>query len=662
VNWLTPLTGVLLAAAVIPPLILLYFLKLRRKSHPIASTLLWQTSVEDLHANAPFQRLRWSLLLLLQLIVLLLLVLSVMQPRIQFSGQRGGKTVIMIDNSASMTATDVEDDATRLDQAKRRARETVEKLYSGGWLSQSPGETMVIAFSDRAEILSRFTDSKPALLNAIDSVQPTHGETKLEEALKLARAYTTNTVDPNTGELRPIDDPPAIELFSDGAIADLDDQVLRGEELIFNAIGTPEAANVAITAISVDRPFDQPTFVEVFVSLANYNESDVNCDIQLSVNGTALGIQGTHIDAAERSPVDQKLSPGRANVVFSPFEQPRGAILEVANLTDDELDADNVATLIVPPPRQLSVALVNQQSQLLLWVLEGLSLKSIEKMTPAQFDSLVQAGGATNYDVVVLDNYAPPSLPEGRYLVFGKTPPVEGLNEFGEGANQVILTTQDDHPCMRYVAMDNVFISRFRQLAPADDVQVIAEGSSGPAIVEISRGPLALLYVTFDPLESSWPFQRSFVTFIFNAIDYLGHRGEQVTSQGYRPGDAITTRLPESARNMTMTLPDRSVAEVTASDPSEVIWGPATLSGVHLLKWTDPASAEPQERPFAVNLLSETEGALAVPSEIKVGGSKEIRSAGEGATSYTPLWPWAVGIALVILLLEWWIYHKRLLF
>ena len=64
---LTPLA--LLGAAIVGPLIVaMYLLKLRREDRPVSSTFLWQRMVRDVEANAPWQKLRRSLLLLLQLL------------------------------------------------------------------------------------------------------------------------------------------------------------------------------------------------------------------------------------------------------------------------------------------------------------------------------------------------------------------------------------------------------------------------------------------------------------------------------------------------------------------------------------------------------------------------------------------------------------------
>lgn len=656
-TWLTPITGLILALAVIPPLILLYFLKLRRRPQAISTTLLWKKSVEDLQANAPFQKLRRNILLLLQLIALLLLIAAVMQPQIRGGTGSTGRTVLLIDNSGSMTATDVDESPTRLEEAKRLAKQRVEAMFAGGLFSRPPGETMVLAFSDRAEVYSRFASSKRELLAAIDQIQPTHGVTSIEQAFKLARAYTIN---PNPDNERAIGPPATFELYSDGRIADLSDNVLRGETMIYHPVGSAEPDNMAIGAISIQRPFDRPTAVEVFTALVNFNQMPVTTDIQLSVDDVVIGIQEAEMPAATINENIGALNPSRRNIVFTPFELPQGAVIEVALLREDDLAADNVGQVVVPPPKKLVVALVESKSFVLRSVLEGMpQLKQFDLLSGAQFEHLVEQDATDQYDAIVLDAYAPPNLPPGRYLSFGPTPPVLGLNQYDTTDDgMLILDVRQDHPVMRYVALDNLVVRTAHLLAPADDVQVLAEGSRGPAVVTLTRGPLRLIHVTFDALDSNWPFLRSFVTFIVNAVEDLGQTGEALTSRGFQPGEALTTRLPSSATGLSLRLPNGSTEQLAPADPTAFSWGPIRMSGLYLLSYDSSESDDTQTRPFAVNMDSSFEGDIAAAQQITVGQDR-VEAVDADSTHYTPLWPYALALCLAVLMVEWWVYHRK---
>jgi hypothetical protein len=655
---LTPLAGAILAAVVLPPLILLYFLKLRRRTQPIGSTLLWKRSVEDLRANSPFQRLRFSILLLLQLLALCLLAASIMQPQIQAGSRKGGKTVFLIDNSGSMTATDGDDKgATRLDDAKKRAAALVEEMYAGGMFSASPGESMVIAFNERAEVFCRFSTAKQQILDAIKRIAPTHAETRLEEALKLARAYTTNP-NPDDPTGRPVGDPATLELFSDGRISDLPEQVLRGEKLIYHQVGSPEPDNVAITSLAVERPYDRPSTIEVFASVMNLNFEAVECDVELSLNDTALRIETVKVPAATVDPATNRMAPGRNNVVFTPFEQPRGAIIEVRNLRADDLEADNAARVIVPPQKQLTVALVESKNVLLRDALEGIPMiGDLRQLSATEFAGLAATGATEQFDVVILDNVRPEVMAPGRYLVFGAPPPLDGLNPYGEPSDQIPLTSRDEHPSMRFVALDTVWIGDSQLIQPTEDFKPIAEGTSSPLVVELNRAGIHMVYVAFDPLDSNWPFQRSFVTFIYNAVEYLGHSGESITSEGFRPGQPLVARLPSAATSVRMRSPDGSTDAIEATDPGAFSWGPTRLSGVYTMTWSGEGGGE-HSRAFAVNMLSETEPDIKPQPVIKIG-QEDVEGTGKDDSAYTPLWPWAVGFTLAILMLEWWIYHRK---
>jgi Ca-activated chloride channel family protein len=96
----------LLGLAFLPLVVAFWMLKLRRTERTVGSTLLWQRFGEDLQANAPWQRLRRSFLLLLQLLLVVLLALLAAQPFTERPATLARDLVVVIDASASMAATD----------------------------------------------------------------------------------------------------------------------------------------------------------------------------------------------------------------------------------------------------------------------------------------------------------------------------------------------------------------------------------------------------------------------------------------------------------------------------------------------------------------------------------------------------------------------------
>src|SRR5581483_67502 len=97
-SFLAPLSLGLAAFSI--PIVLLYMLRLRRRETQVSSTLLWRQVVNDREANAPWQKLRRNLLLLLQLLILAALVIALARPFMNVPTVTTGRIALLIDASA----------------------------------------------------------------------------------------------------------------------------------------------------------------------------------------------------------------------------------------------------------------------------------------------------------------------------------------------------------------------------------------------------------------------------------------------------------------------------------------------------------------------------------------------------------------------------------
>lgn len=657
--WLTPLTGLILAGITLPLLLALYFLKLRRRKRAAPTTMLWRRAVEDIRANAPFQRLRPSWLLLLQLLVLILVALAVMQPRLDLGASSGGRVVILIDNSASMNTTDAPGGRSRLDEAKRLAKERIGKLMSGGLFSGAPSEVMVIAFSDRAEVRSPFSGSREQVLASVDAIEPTDAPTRIGEAITLARAFTTQ-VNPDAPDPTP-ERPAQLELFSDGRIPDLGQQTPRtGEALRYVVTGSAETQNAGIEALAGDRTPTRPEEIEVFAAFRNLGSDAVTSDAQLNVDGSTRAITPKPIVIAAAREESGRFDPGVARLTFRPFEQTRRGIVEVRLLKEDAYPVDNVARLVTAAPKRLRVALVGEGVDILGVLLDGMPLAELVRFNCSAFDAEIDAGraGGDRFDVIVVVGCWPSKLVQGRILSFGvpTSDNAPAFNPYGTKSGVRVASARRDHPVLQSVNLDELVIANMTAVAPSREVQVLADSIEGPVITYGQRGGIQTIVVALDPLDSNWPFQRGFVNFVANSVEWLGSLGDAAIGSTIAPGDVITARLPSNASDIVLTLPDGQQEKPSVSDPTQFVWGPVRRAGVYQLAWS--SKGEPASRLFAVNMLDPDESRISAVTAVSFGNERITGRVGGGGM-LTDLWPWAIGACLLLLAAEWWVYHRR---
>lgn len=636
----TPLLWLL---AFVPALIALYFLKLRRQERVVSSTLLWKRSLEDLHVNAPFQKLRRSLLLLLQLIVLIGLILALWRPRTVGDLVAGRNVVLLVDISASMGAR--EEGGPRLDGAKRRATELIRAMKEGDRMT-------ILTFA--AETVTRvpLTEDANALLAAVEAIAPTVAPTNLEEALVVAGSVA--------GSLSGA----TVYVLGDGAYPEnleLPDEVKRQRVEFFSG-GATHLENVAITELDVRQTFEIDRRTEVLAVVENTGREPWSGTVSLFLEEELKDLR------------ELTLAPGRSSpVVFDASSFSEG-IVRVEIDAEDGLAEDNRAWAALSAPDPVKVLLVGRRDrwdgiELVLSTSARLSYEHIslaeysERVKADQREEAIERLGA---DVVIFDGQAPAGAPLIPAVYVGCLPTLpEGQSPPVDVEQPVIIDWDRTHPVNRLVVYTDVLIEKANVFAPGPSYHSLVESDRGSLIGTLSYrqpgvAPIPVVVIGFHILESNWPIGHySFVIFFSNALTWLDQKTHGVERSRYRSGEPIVYRPSEehadhdweSAR---IRAPSGS-ARVPARDENGalVLAAPEEVGVYEIVVGGERLSRLP------VGLLSAHESALAPREKISFG-EFEVAVSAEMEEGTRHLWKWFALAALAFLLLEWLVYNRRL--
>ena len=162
-NLLHPLALAWLGLAV--PIVIFYILKIRMRRVPVSTILFWRQIFEEKQPKSLWQKLRHLLSLLIQVAFLLLLVFALTEPIFRWEIRDARRLVLVVDNSASMNASDVAPAATRLAKAKEEALKLIDGL-------RSRDEMAIVAAGTQPTVRCGLTGHQGTLREKLDADPP----------------------------------------------------------------------------------------------------------------------------------------------------------------------------------------------------------------------------------------------------------------------------------------------------------------------------------------------------------------------------------------------------------------------------------------------------------------------------------------------------------
>lgn len=597
-----------MAFLAIPTIVVLYVLKVRGPERRVASLPLWPRHLADRRADQPFRRLQPSWLLVAQLAVAAALALALIRPGIDGAAGVGSTTVVLIDGSPSMTATDVA--PSRFSAAVAHARRLAGQL--------GPGDRMAVAvLGEHPDLLAGPTADREALSGALDRARPGGVTTDLAEGVSVANALLARQ------------EGGSIVVLSDGHATRPDAPIPVAAPLTYRSFGS-SGDNLALDALGRAPSGD------VYLRVANLGAAPRDALVEMRADGRLVDVVPVRVEANSTSEALWPRLPAGTSVLEA------GLAAAGGTSAVDTFALDDRAWLVTEAPQARRVLVVTEGNGFLTRALGLVPGMEVTTVRPDAYEEVPA-------DLYVFDGFVPPGpLPHPALLV-GPPPgagPVPAGPEVDPGA---LLPADPREPLLRHVSLADVHVQRAANPTVPDGWRSIVSAANGPLLLVRQDEPRTAV-LTFDLHRSDLPLRPAFPILVRNLAAYLLPGG--ATAAVSPIGRPLTVGLRPATEAVEVTTPGGEAREVRG--PFPVSFEATTKPGVYSVS----------ERTDAGTLTRRVVAALADPdaSRIAVGPAPTVRAVASGGfqapRGVRELWPWLAVVALLVLSLESAVYLR----
>ncbi len=602
-------------AAVIPVIIALYLLRLKRKKKVISSTFFWTEMVQDLQANVPFQKLRWNILLLLQILIAIAVLLAMADFAVKAQLNEGQLTIFVIDTSASMSASH---------GGTSRFSSAIGDLKAYSRRLSDREQVMIIDAGEYARVALEFTDRVMEIERTLDNLYTQDTRSDLSTAFSLAVSKAAEV------------DQPKIVIVSD--FTGIDTGIFTDSSVPITFLQPGRAGqNIAITDFMItglSESTENPGF-HAFLAARNFTDQTVHCDVEFYVGDLLVDVRSMEIDPGSRT--------GR---VYSDIPLAEGVVRVELDIEDD-LDIDNVAWGMPPTDDSMDV-LVAGDNQFLLLALSGIPGIQLYRISQAEY-----VPGA-DYDLTFFTGWAPEVLPSGNYVFFNPPPRDYLPCEISDTvSNPVVIDWDEGHPILRFVNPGSFRVFTASTIEPVAGAVSLIEADSTPLMVYGERNYLRSLVFPFELTGSDLIMVPTFPILMYNIVSFFRTYSESGSS-GLRTQGIEAVRVDALAEKVRLTGPDGIELEFPIDSGHAFI--DVNRAGVYTMEEISGTDSDPTM--IVANFFDEGESDIAIHEDVSdvTGDGNIMRFEIEGEKH---LWKWLSVLALFILCGEWYFYHRK---